>query len=262
MKKLLYTFLLITTSCFAQSKFTPIATIPAEADFFTSDNQGNVYIVTGNELTKYNKTGRLLYKYSDKKLGNISFVDASNMLRLLVFYKDFLQIVFLDNTLSVNGEATSLDKIGGQQAQLVCSSHNSGIWLYDQQNFELIRLDQNFEKKQQTGNLNLLLNTSLQPDYLLEYDNKVYLNNPSSGILIFDIYGTYYKTIPAKNVKKFQPITDWVYFISDSKVKAYNTKTTEEKQFEMPLQDFKDFRLEMGILMLQTEKSIVLYSSE
>lgn len=262
MKKLLFIFLFTTTTCFAQNKFTSIATIHIEADFFTSDNQGNVYVVKSDELSKYNKSGKLLYKYSDKKLGNISFVDASNMLRLLVFYKNFLQIVFLDNTLTLNGQVLNLDKIGSQQAQVVCSSHNSGIWLYDQQNFELLRLDQNFEKLQQTGNLNLLLNTSLQPDYLLEYDNKVYLNNHSSGILMFDIYGTYYKTIPIKNVKNFQPITDWVYFISDSTVKAYNTKTTEEKQFEMPIQNFKNFRLEMGILMLQTEKSIILYSSE
>jgi hypothetical protein len=59
----------------------------------------------------------------NKNLGDISFVDASNMLRILVFYKDFLQVVFLDNTLSANGETVSFDKIGFQQAQLVCSSH-------------------------------------------------------------------------------------------------------------------------------------------
>ncbi len=107
-----------------------------------------------------------------------------------------------------------------------------------------------------------MLNDSLQPNFLLEYDNKVYLNNPSSGILIFDIYGTYYKTISVKKARCFQPIGDWVYFISDKKVKAYNVKTTEEKQFEMPLTDFQNFRLEMRILVLQNAKSINLYSAE
>lgn len=262
MKKILYLLLLISTPGIAQSKFNLLATIETEADFFTTDNQGNVYLVKKNELTKYDKTGRRLYKYSDKKWGNISFVDASNMLNLLVYYRDFLQVVFLDNTLSLNGEAVSLDKIGFQQAQLVCSSHNSSIWLYDQQNFELIRLNQALEKKQQTGNLNLLLNASLQPNMLLENDNRVYLNNPSSGILIFDIYGTYYKTIPLKNLTRFQPKGDWIYFTSDNKAKAYNIKTTEEKLFETPLNDFKNFRLEMGILVLQTEKSLIIYTAE
>lgn len=262
MKKLFYILIFITANCFAQNKYNLITSITTESDFFTTDNQSNVYAVKADVLIKYDKTGKLLYKYSNKNLGNISFVDASNMLRILVFYKDFLQIVFLDNTLSLDGEPVSLDKIGFQQAQLACSSHNSGIWIYDQQNFELVRLDQNFSRTQQTGNLSALLYMDIQPDFLLEYDNKIYLNNPATGILIFDVYGTYYKTIPVKNALGFQPIGDWVYYLSDKKVKAYNVKTTEEKEFEMPLSEYENFRLEMNILILRTSKAISLYSAQ
>ena len=262
MKNLLLILLFISTVGFSQGSFTRIASIEAKCDFFTSDNQSNVYVVKANELFKYDKKGRLLYKYSNKNLGNISYVDASNMLRILLFYKDFLQVVFLDNTLSANGETVSFDKIGFQQAQLVCSSHNNSMWIYDQQNFSLIRLDRNLEQIQQTNNLNALLSDTLQPISILEYDNRVFLNNPRSGILIFDIYGTYYKTLPIKNAIQFQPIADWVYFREDKKVKAYNIKTTEEKEFDMPEVDFVNFRLEMSVLMLQNENSITLFSAD
>jgi hypothetical protein len=269
-KKIICTLLFFTSllwsgaggEVFAQSKYKLITTIDIETDFFTTDNQSNVYAVKANELTKFDKTGKLLYKYSNKNFGNIDFVDASNMLKLLVFYKNFSQVLFLDNTLSLNGEPVNLDKKGFQQTQLVCSSHNNGVWLYDQQNLELLRLDQTIEKTQQTGNLSLLLNIDLHPNFLVEYNNKVYLNNPSSGILIFDIYGTYYKTIPIKNAECFQPIADWVYFISDKKAKAYNIKTTDETVFELPITTFKNFRLEMELLMVQTEKSILIYGAE
>jgi len=262
MKKLVHLFLFITFSGIAQNKFNLAATIDVQADFFTTDNQSNIYVVKSNELTKFNKSGKLLYKYSNKNLGNIDFVDASNMLQLLVFYKNFLQVAFLDNTLSLNGEPVSLDNIDFQQAQLVCSSHNNGIWLYNQQNWELVRLDQTLAKTQQTGNLSLLLNIDLQPNYLLEYNNKVYLNNPSTGILIFDVYGTYYKTIAVKDVQHFQPIGDLVYYISDNKVKAYNIKTTDETEFVLPITTFQNFRLELGVLVLQTDKSISIYNSQ
>ncbi|MGZ4034709.1 MAG: hypothetical protein ACXVDT_15555 [Bacteroidia bacterium] len=262
MKQLLYILLFISSTCFSQSKFTLIKNIDAESDYFTSDNQGNTYAVKGNELTKYDKTGKLLYKYSDKNFGNISFVDASNMLRILVFYKDFLQVVLLDNTLSITGDPINLETIGFQQTQLVSSSHNNGFWLYDQQNFELIRFDQNLTKTQQTGNLTAVLNIDLQPDFLLEYDNKVYLNNPSTGILIFDVYGTYYKTVPVKNAACIQPIGDWIYYMEKDKVKAYNIKTEEEKEFNMPATKFNNFRIELGILMLRTPASISLYTAE
>jgi hypothetical protein len=262
MKNTLIFLLFISSTCFSQSKFNLITTIKVESDFITSDNQSNIYIVKGNELTKYDKTGKELYKYSNKNFGNISFVDASNMLKILVFYKDFLQVVLLDNTLSLNGEPVSLEQIGYVQGQLACTSHNSGMWIYDQQNFEIVRLDQNLIQTQKTGNLTAMLNTDLQPNFLLEYNNRVYLNNPSSGVLIFDVYGTYYKTLPVQTSLRFQPLGDWVYFFSGKNVKAYNILTSEEKQFEIPLTDFQNFRLEMGILILQAQNSIFLYTAE
>ncbi|MDQ3046417.1 MAG: hypothetical protein M3R27_02635 [Bacteroidota bacterium] len=255
-------FLLIAFKGFSQSLYKEEKNIETDASFFTSDNQGNVYAVKENEIIKFDKTGKQLYKYSNKNFGNITFVDASNMLRILVFYKDFLQVLFLDNTLTQNGDPVSLDKISFQQAQLVCSSHNSGLWIYDQQNLELVRLDSELKRTQQTGNLSSLLNMEMQPTQLLEYDNKVYLNNPATGILVFDIYGTYFKTIPVKNVTHFQPIGEWVYYQSENSVKAYNMKTTEENEFKLPLSEFRNFRLEMEILMLQTTSGIVLYSSK
>lgn len=262
MKNILVLFILITTTCFAQSKFNLVATIPSKPDFYTTDKQGNVYIVKANELSKYNKSGKLLYTYSNKTFGNIDFVDASNMLRLVLFYKNFSQLVFLDNTLTLSGEPVSLDKMGFQQTQLLCSSYNNGLWLYNQQNLELLRLDQAFQKTQQTGNLSILLNIPLQPVSLLEYDNKVYLNNPSTGILVFDIYGTYYKTIPLKNIRFFQPVGDQVYYLSNNEVIAYNIKTTEETLFELPLAEFKSLRIEMDVLVIQSAETIRIYTPQ
>lgn len=262
MKKIFIFLSFIYNISIAQTNYKLVKAIEMEIDFFTTDNQSNSYVVKGNELSKFDKTGKLLYKYSNKNLGNIDFVDATNMLRVLVFYKNFSQVVFLDNTLSLNTEPVSFDRLGYQQVQLACSSHNSGIWIYDQQNFELIRMSQTYEKTQQTGNINLLINIPLQPNYLLEYDNKLYLNNPNTGILVFDIYGTYYKTIPVKNTEKIQAIGDWVYFKSGNEVKSYNLKTTEEIEFKMPLSSFNNFRLESKTLFIQTDKGISIYTEK
>lgn len=266
MKKIpLLFFLLLLSFSFTSiaqdtSRFELVKVITADIDFFTTDNQSNIYTVKENILTKYDKTGRLLYKYSNKNFGNITFVDASNMLKILVFYRNYLQAVFLDNTLSMNGDPISFDKLNLIQAQLICSSHNSGMWIYDQQNLELVRVDQNLERTQQTGNLAALLGISMQPDYLIEYDNKVYLNNPGTGILVFDIYGTYYKTIPVKNAKQFQPFGNLVYYTTGHEIKAYDLRTADELAFEIPLTEFKNFRLEMGVLALQTNDNIQLFA--
>lgn len=242
------------------TRFDQVNVIPSDIDFFTTDNQSNIYTVKANILTKYDKTGKLLYKYSNKNFGNITFVDASNMLKVLVFYRNYLQAVFLDNTLSVNGDPIGLDKLNFIQAQLICSSHNNGMWIYDQQNLELVRIDQNLEHTQQTGNLAALLGMEMHPDYLIEYNNQVYLNNPGIGILVFDIYGTYYKTIPVKNAKQFQPFGNLVYYHTGDEIKAYDLRTADELTFTAPVREFKNFRLEMGMLVLQTKDSIRLYA--
>ena len=242
------------------TNFQLLKSIETQADFFTTDNQSNVYTVKANVLSKFDKTGKLLYKYSNKNFGSISFVDASNMLKILVFYKSYLTIVFLDNTLSQNGEPISFDKLGFLQTQLVCSSNNSSLWIYDQQNLQLVRLDQNLTPTQQTGNLSVLLGINLQPDALIEYDNKVYLNNPVTGILIFDIYGTYYKTIPVKDAKQFQPFNGRVFYTKGTEIQAYDLKTSEELEYEIPVKKFKSFRLEMGVLAVQTDSIIQLFA--
>jgi len=262
MKRIILLIVFIPFACLSQNNLKLISTINTTFDFFTTDNQGSIYLVNGNELTKYDNVGRQLYKYSNKNFGNISFVDATNLLRILVFYKDFLQVVLLDNTLSINGNPINLESIGFQQAQLVCSSNNSGIWIYDQQNFNLIRLDQNLLQSQQTGNLSALLSTTLQPNSLIEYNNRLYMNNFGKGLLIFDVYGTYYKTISIQGASLFQPIGDWIYFMSNNKLKAYNLESTQEKEFSLPNSEFTSFRVELNNFILSNNKAIFIYSTE
>ncbi|MDD1475334.1 hypothetical protein MEO41_29325, partial [Dolichospermum sp. ST_sed4] len=78
---------------------------------------------------------------SDKSIGNIGFVDASDPLKILLFYRDFGQIRFLDNSLSPQGNTILLDNIGFGSSTMVCSSDQNGIWLYEPVSFKLTRLD-------------------------------------------------------------------------------------------------------------------------
>ena len=76
--------------------------IKTKLDYFKVDNIGNLYTVNGEELLKYLPSGKFFTRYSNLKLGNISSVDATNPLKLFLYYRDFQQIVFLDDQLSAN----------------------------------------------------------------------------------------------------------------------------------------------------------------
>jgi len=234
--------------------------IPVKASFISTDDLGNVYVVKEDVLEKYDGKGNLLKTYSNKSFGKISSVDVSNLLKVILFYKDFSQVVFLDNTLSLNGEPIRLADIDLELAQLVCSSHDNGLWIYNQQNFELIRLDQNLQKTHQTGNINQLLQTEINPNFLMEYNNKVYLNNPSEGILVFDVYGTYYKTIPIKNLNEFQVHGDNLLYYSGNQLKSFNIKLLDEQMQSLPDSTAISVRLEKDKLFLLKKNSLDIYS--
>ncbi|TAL63074.1 MAG: hypothetical protein EPN85_01070 [Bacteroidetes bacterium] len=246
---------------FQDSKFTLVKSIPAFSSFITTDNLGNIYLTKEDILEKYDSEGKFLKNLSNKALGTISFVDVHDPLKILLFYKSFQQIVFIDNMLAGSGNFISLDALGYNQTSLACSSHNNGFWIYNQQNSELIRFDQNLQKTQQTGNITQLTGIKLNPDFITEQNNMLFINNPESGILVFDIYGTYSKTIPVKGLKRFQISNEQIFYLREGKLKSYNMKTLEENEQSLPANDVLDVRTEKEKLYLLKQKSVAIYSA-
>ena len=174
------------------------------------DSFGNIYVVNDNEIIKYNSSGVLQKNFSNKRYGKIDFVDAMNPLKILVYYKDFQQILFLDNQLTETSAMISVETLGYEQTSLVCSSANNSFWLYDKQN-----------------------NLDIKPNFMQEHNNYLYLNCPNEGVLVFDIYGTFYKTIPLKKILEFNVVNGDLFYFENKTLKQYQTKTfnTIEKQF-------------------------------
>jgi hypothetical protein len=197
------------------------------------DAFGNIYVISNNEIVKYNSDGVLQKKFSTKRYGKIEFVDAMNPLKLLVYYKDFQRILFLDNQLSESSTMISLELLNHEQTGLVCSSSNNSFWIYDKQNNELSRFDSELKSILKTGNLKRILDIDVKPNFMQENNNFVYLNCPNEGILVFDIYGTFYKTIPLKKLKEFNIVNGDVFYFENHSLKQYQAQTfnTIEQKF-------------------------------
>src|SRR5690242_21647545 len=80
------------------TSFKLIKKIKGDIVSFTVDNLDNIYILNSrNQVKKLNANGDSVAVYNDvKKYGNASLVDASNPLKVLMYYKDFGTIVALD----------------------------------------------------------------------------------------------------------------------------------------------------------------------
>jgi len=241
------------------TSYNLVCKIPIDRGSFTTDNLQNVYIYHGSSIKKYTAQGQLLYNYSNKSYGPITSVDVNDPMKMLVFFKDFPEIVLLDNTLSQNGNPFSPSDAGYPLTTLACTSHDNGVWLYDAQNFQLIRLDVNLNVMQKTGNLAQSIGIDLNPDYLMEYNNYVYMNDSAQGILVFDSYGTYYKTIPIKGLKTFQVRENDLFYVAKNKIHTFNLKTIMEDETMAPDSLATEVRIEKNLLYERYNDTLRVY---
>jgi hypothetical protein len=208
---------------------SPRVVLPVKHDYFTTDNLGNMYLAREGELIKFTPDGRRFARYSDLRLGNISAVDATNPLKVVLYYQDYQQVVFLDNQLSVNGNAISLQELGLEQAALVCASVNNSFWVYERRNNELLRFDENARKVASTGNLRQVLGAEIAPVQMKEHNNLLYLNSPRAGIHVFDIYGAFTKLIPLREVTDLQVQESLLYYGRAASFCSYHQVSFEER---------------------------------
>lgn len=246
----------ISGPAFVTYKNKTLYTILKPHNLFTTDNLGNSYFVNGEEIVKYNSTGKQLLKYSSKRFGSITTIDATNALKVLLYYKDFQQVMFLDNQLSQNGDVISLENLGYEQTDLVCSSFNNSFWIYNKQANELVRFNESSQPIAKTGNLKQLLQAELKPDYMIEHNSYLYLNCPDIGVYVFDMYGTFNKIISLKQLPPFQVSENILYFYKDTKFCSYNTKAFEERCIPYSNEFIRNIRIEKDRLFVQYTDSV------
>jgi hypothetical protein len=235
--KLLFLLLLACPVCpvLAQVQMASIKyTLKGNSDFIRCDQLGNLYLVKNDQLMKYDAQGKLINRYSNKTLGSIQFLDVSNPMKILIFYPAFNKIVFLDNQLSENGRPVNLSDYEMDQTILACTSHDNSFWVYDQRNFELVRMDQNMQVTHRTGNIPQQTGLEIKPLNVYEYNNWLYACDSVAGIFVFDIYGTYYKTIPLKGLMEVQFDNNSLWYFQAGKLEGINLQTLQPEKKELP----------------------------
>jgi hypothetical protein len=224
------------------------------------DEQGNMYLLLGDVIKKYDQSGKLLVTQSFKGMGKITSLDVSNSLRPFLFYRDLNRMVMLDNTLSIQGQASQLEKLGFQFVTLACQSPMSNtIWLYDQLEFRLLRVDRNFQIINNSGNITQITGKDLDPLAIQEFGNMVYMNDPNHGILVFDMFGTYIKTIPLKGLGEFQVTENGLFYTQDGELQKYDFLSMQSVRYPLPCKVIF-FRIGKNRLYISDEKQVSIFS--
>ena len=234
-KSFLGSWFLILGSCLllSSSNFSLISSYETKATVLTVDNFSNFYTSAENRLFKFSPDGAYLYPYEENKYGKIGMVDATNTMKILVFYPDVLTVVTLDKFLSPLSKYNFFD-LGYQNVSAVASSMDGRLWFYDNTDFKLKKIDETGQVFRESQPLNVVIDAVPNPNFITEKDNVVYVNDPNIGIMVFDGFGSYGKTIPLKGLKKFQVFQDQVIYFDNNKLNAFNLITLDLRSLTLP----------------------------
>jgi len=247
----------IQTDSFA----TPYWQMKTKASFITSDKLLQCYIITQkNELKKYNAEGTLLFQFNNNYLGELQWVDVTDPFNLLLFYPEYLTVITLDRTLSKTGEYQLYD-LDIVEVEAVAMSNDNHLWLYDVTSSRIRKIDQQGKLINESGNLSLLLGGRLEANLLMEHNNLIYMNVPDRGILVFDNFATYIKTIPIKNLNRFQLMGQQLIFEENGSVYSFHLQSLLTKKIELPCpyEEGDQLRVQKDILFLLRKGELFFY---
>jgi hypothetical protein len=213
---------------------TDTVTIAQNSVMMTADKLGQSYLITPEaELLKFDADGNLLFRFFDRTLGTPTDIDATNPFQVLLFYADFQTILLLDRTLNPISRL-NLSAFGFFQLQTVCMSNDNNLWIFDNTDFKLKKINAQGQELLQSVMLNELLSGE-SPNFLVEHNNRIYLNDPQRGILIFDNFGQYSETLPLLGLQRFQLLHDELFYQKEGKLWRFHLQTLDHNALETPM---------------------------
>lgn len=227
---------------------------------FSADNLGNTYILNDkNELSKYDPSGALLYAYHSKVRGKPASIDVSDPLKVLLYYPHFYQGVLLDNTLSEISRFRIDPSVLNGYISLITSAKDNTFWAYEESGRKLLKLDQSMKVLIEGPDIYQAYGKNVKPDFIIGHEGFIYLNDPLTGILQFDLYGGYTKTIPLKGLERFQFLDDELIYFKEGTLRAFHMLTLKERIITLPLLA-EDAWLSGRTMFLLAKNQLFLYT--
>jgi len=251
LKKILLSLFCVMSIQFAfaqkDSSLQFLKSIPGNFSYFTVDNLDNIYLLNNNnQLKKVNINGDSTGIFNDvRRFGTLSTIDASNPLKLLLFYKDFSTIVVLDRSLNVLN-TIDFRKQGIFNVNTFAASYDNNVWIFDEGESKLKKVDDNGAVLSETVDFRILLDSVPSPTQIIDRDEYVYLYDPEKGFYIFDHYGTFKNRIPFLHWNNVDVITKDLFGFNQSTLCKYQVGSLNLIEYTLPAVFDKSLQVKTG----------------
>lgn len=189
---LLLSFLFPALICASQD-YKLAYTLPCQGNF-TTDPLGNCYIFSKGDIFKFNNEGFETARYSSRNYGDISLIDASNPMKILIVFKEFSKAVVADAALAEQA-IIDLSFPGIPYVNFICTSRENGYWIVDPVAKQIRKINDQLTIVADGTPFRQVTVNEIEPVFILDSGDWLLMNTRQTGLLVFDRFGTYYKTI-------------------------------------------------------------------
>ena len=195
------------------------------------------------------------------KYGKLSYVEAQNPWRTILYYKTYSTIVLLDKYLNVLGNI-NLRKKNIFNVKAVTASYDNNIWLFDEQDSKLKKIDDAGKILMETVDFRLLFDSVPSPEQIIDKGGFVYLYDPQKGMYVFDYYGALKNKLTFLHWKDFTVMGKNMYGYDDKTLYSYSINSLDLKEYALPstFGNYTSLKIGNGKLYLLKDNYLQIYS--
>jgi hypothetical protein len=217
--------------------------------YFDIDKLGKIYTISGQQkVVSFDDVKQRFYEFNDNRLGELTSLDASNPLSIMIYFKNQGVIKLLDNTLS---EIKSINLYKDGKFNFItniCLSNDNNFWIYEEQLQRLFKIDANLNILIETNFMKDLGVKNISPIFLKERGNSLVLASAEQA-LIFDNFGQFIKTFSLENARCIDLSTDLLYYIGKNGLTKQNIRSPDYSTTSLEqVNTIKQIRVENGKL--------------
>lgn len=233
MKKIFLLIFFANFTLLSVAQHTETKVIAHNIKDFSLDNNGNLYTISGNSLSKFNSNGEKLSSFARFEWGEISSINVQNPMKIMVFYQESGTILFLDENLNPLSEEINLFDNQYNTISLAAYSTANKIYLFDPINQDLILMDFYFREISRTH----IPFSNFNPTqiYIIK-ESFVAMQLPEQGIFIFDSFGNFDRKIAILTTHPILFQDSEISYVEKEKWIHYNFQTlqNEEENINLP----------------------------
>ncbi|NII24929.1 hypothetical protein HB364_07560 [Pseudoflavitalea sp. X16] len=237
--------------------------IAGEFTDFTVDNLGNIYVLSqAGQLKKMSPAGDSIAVFNNvRQYGKVHFIDVTNPLKVLLYFKDFGTVVTLDRFLNTRS-TLDLRKLQLFQVKSIGQAYDNNIWAFDELESKLKRVGEDGRIIDQSTDFRLLFDSVPSPSFIVDQNKQLYLYDSSKGVYLFDYYGAFKNRIRFTGWTDFSVINNTIFGRDAGMLYRYEPGTLNLQQYRIPatMQQARKIKIIPGNLYLLRDHQLEVYS--